>query len=552
MLKRLYIKNYVLIKELEILFAEGLSVITGETGAGKSILLDALSLLLGERADYKSILSLEEKCIVEADFNIEGNSFAKEWLENENLDESNIVTLRREIQPQSNKSRAFINDTPVTLQQLQVFSSFLVDVHRQFDSMQVFQKYFQVSMIDALAGNQSLMKTYLQQYILWKEKTQQLETLKQQVAQQKSELEYIQFLYDELEKANFQPQEIETLESEIKQLENAERFQNIIFQGQQILNEGDGNIIYQLTQFTNQVEHLKDIFPELKDIQQRLLSTKIELQDMYDEIARLGDHLKYDAQQVEELQNRLSLGFQLLKKHKVQTTNQLLELKDTFSQKLDTIVNADSHIANLEKEVQQAEQLMLQQAEQLSRKRQEKKPYFEQKINAMFQDVGMPNAKIHLQIKPQSPNEYGIDDIEILFDSNGSGRFESIRKVASGGEMSRLMLCLKFLIADYMVLPTMIFDEIDSGISGEVCKQVGKILQTLSVNKQIICVTHQPQIAAKGNAHFWVYKETENNAVHTYIKPLTHDERIKAIAEMISGENLTDVALQHAKEMMKS
>ncbi|MGL4346613.1 MAG: DNA repair protein RecN [Chitinophagaceae bacterium] len=427
----------------------------------------------------------------------------------------------------------------------------MVDVHRQFDSMQIFQKYFQVSMIDALANNELLIKAYRQQYTSWKGKIQQLETLQKQDSQQKSELEYIQFLYEELAKANFQPQEIENLEVEIKQLENVERFQHVIFQGQQILNEGEGNTISQLNQLTNQIDALKAIFPELQEIQQRLLSSKIELQDMYNDIAHLGDFLKYDPQQVEKLQDRLSLGFQLLKKHKLQTTQQLLELKESFAIKLDAIIHGDSHITYLEKEVRKAEQAMLQLAEQISQKRQEKKPYFEETINATFQDIGMPNAKINLQIKPQSPNEYGIDDIEILFDSNGSGRLESIRKVASGGEMSRLMLCLKFLISDYMILPTMIFDEIDSGISGEVCKQVGNILETLSRSKQIICVTHQPQIAAKGTIHYFVYKDSINDSIHTHIKRLAEDERIKAIAEMISGENITEAALQHAKEMMK-
>lgn len=552
MLKKLSIHNYAIIDKLEIDFSEKLNIITGETGAGKSIIAGALGLILGERADSTVLVNKERKCIVEGTFRADNKKAVKVFLKENELDTEEELVLRREIGT-NGKSRAFINDTPVNLSQLQLVSSLLVDLHLQFDTLELGESDFQREVLDALAGNIPILNEYQLIFRQWQLIKKDCDGLKNQKLQFDKEADYNQFQYNELEEAGFKENELEDIDSELKMLSNAEGIKGVLDKVYFELQESESPLVQQIKSLSNQLTTYQSFHHDLPVVLQRLQSLQIELQDVADEVGRISDHVNYDPEKIEQLNERLSNGYKLLKKHGVQTTNELLLIKQQLEEKLQAVLNIDEAILQKEKQSNKLKEEAEKLAKRISDTRHKQIKPLEDKVNKLLVQVGMPNARVKVDAKKESElNQYGIDKIEFLFDANKSGQFQPVRKVASGGELSRLMLCIKSLVAQSIDLPTMIFDEIDTGISGEAAKQVGIILKELSVNRQVICITHQPQIAGKADAHFFVYKEIVKDTVKTNIRQLTNEERITTIAKMLSGEKPTAAALENAREMVRN
>ncbi len=549
MLQKLSIQNYAIIDEIIINFSPNLNIITGETGAGKSILMGALSLILGERAETNVLLNKEKKCIVEGSFSIENKEAVKHFLRDNELDDETELVLRREIAT-NGKSRSFINDTPATLQQIKQLASLLVDLHQQFDTLELGDADFQREVIDALANNTVLLGNYNLVFHQWRNATKELEELQQQKASFNKELDYHQFLFDELNELSLKENELEELDQELKLLSNAEEIKTALSKVSFQLKESDQPVVASLKQLVQQLHGFSTHHPKLPTIIERLQSAQIELNDIADETENINDSIHFDEKRINLINDRITAGYKLLKKHGVSTTTELISIQTDLEEKLNAVLNIDESISAKEKQVED----LLQQAKSLATKissaRNKQVKPLEENVNRLLHQVGMPNARLKVAIIETSLNEFGADQIEFLFDANKSNRFEPIRKVASGGELSRLMLCIKSLVAQHIDLPTMIFDEIDTGISGEAAKQVGIIMKGLAAKRQIICITHQPQIAGKANAHFFVYKEIKGDAIKTNIRLLDNDERITAIAKMLSGEKPTAAALENAKEMM--
>jgi DNA repair protein RecN (Recombination protein N) len=549
-LKKLHIQNYAIIEEMEIDFPGHLSIITGETGAGKSILMGALSLILGDRADTAVLLNRDKKCFVEGFFVVAGKKEVKLFLRENDLDGEDELAIRREISA-SGKSRAFVNDTPVNLDQLRRLSSLLVDLHRQFDTLSLGESDFQREVLDALAGQNDLLAQYQTLYTQWQHSRRDLEELMQQKNQFTKEYDYNKFLFDELEEAALNENELEEAESALQLLNNSEGIKTVLSRVSNELDEGEQPMVQQLKTLINQLQTFTNYHNALPALLQRLQSAQVELKDVAGEIEHINDQVQYDPQKVEQLNERISVGYKLLKKHGVKTTNELLALKNSLEEKLQAVMNIDDAIAGKEKVVEQLLKEADNLAVQISANRNKQVKPFQEKVNKLLTQVGMPNARIKVDIQPlHSLQLHGKDAIEFLFDANKSNRFEPIRKVASGGELSRLMLCIKSLVAKSLDLPTLIFDEIDTGISGEAARQVGIIMKELAVKRQVISITHQPQIAGKADAHFFVYKEIRGEAVKTGIRLLSQEERITTIAKMLSGEKPTAAALENAREMV--
>lgn len=551
MLKNLYICNYAIIDEINIGFSAHMNVITGETGAGKSILMGALSLILGDRADTSVLLSRDRKCIVEGTFEAESKPSLTQLLRDNDLeaDEGYEIVIRREIAV-NGKSRAFVNDIPVNLDLLRQVTSLLVDLHRQFDTLSLSDAGFQRNVLDALAGNAALLSSYQGVYHKWKKAEQELNELIAQKNLFNKEYDYQKFLFDELEEAALSDNELEDADAELKVLSNAEAIKSALDQAGEMLAGGDQPIVNKLKSLQHQLESYAKYHQGLNDVVQRLNSVHIEMRDIADEVEKINDEVGYDPAKIERLNERISVGYKLLKKHGVQTTGQLLTIQKQLEEKLEAVLNIDDKIAAGQKEVAALETEAHQLATKLSEKRKAQVKPFTDKVNALLSQVGMPNARIQVAVETKQPDAFGENNIEFLFDANKSNRFEAIRKVASGGELSRLMLSIKSLVAESMDMPTLIFDEIDTGISGEAAKQVGLIMSSLAAKRQLITITHQPQIAGKANAHHFVYKEISNGGIRTNIRQLTGDERITAIAKMLSGEKPTAAAMENAREMI--
>jgi len=549
MLLQLNIQNYAIIDEIEINFSQKLNAITGETGAGKSILMGALNLILGERADSSVLMRTDKKCFVEGYFSVNNKEEVKKFLKENDLDNENELVLRREIAA-NGKSRAFINDTPATLQQLKALASLLVDLHQQFDTLELGDSDFQREVLDALANNGDKLSSYKNLYHKWQQSSKELQQLQQQKSNFNKELDYFQFLFYELNEASFKENELEELDNELRLLSNAESIKTTLSKAYFDLKESEQPVLQMLKQIINQLNGYASYHTDISSIVGRLQSTQIELQDIAGEIDHINDSVLYDEKRINLINDRIATGYKLLKKHGVKTTNELLQIQNELQQKLQAVLNIDEAITAKEKETEQLLKQANAVAEEISKARQAQTEPLIQQVNKLLIQVGMPNARIKIAITPASLNEYGKDNIEFLFDANKSNRFEPLRKVASGGELSRLMLCIKSLVAESIDLPTLIFDEIDTGISGEAAKQVGNIMKKLAASRQVICITHQPQIAGKADAHFFVYKEIKNDAVKASIRLLTTDERITTIAQMLSGEKPTAAALQNAREMV--
>lgn len=550
MLQKLHIQNYAIINELEIDFSDKLNIITGETGAGKSILMGALSLILGERADSSVLQHKEKKAVVEGSFKAMNKKAISDFLKENDLDAEDMLMIRREIAA-NGKSRAFINDTPVNLNQLKALSILLVDLHQQFDTQELNSSDFQQEVLDALAGNIELLQQYRLVFHQYKKAKKELSELQAEQAAANAALDYNQFLFDELEEAGLKENELEELDAELKLLSNAENIKQEITGIYYELKESEQPVVQQIKILYSKLHALEKFHPGINELSQRLQSAQLELADIADELDQVNNSINYSAERIQIVNDRISMGYKLQKKHGVTTTAELLRIKDELQEKLNQILNIGEAIQQKEKQSNELLQQCEKAAKIISDNRKKAIKPFAENVNSLLARVGMPNARFAAEARPlDSLSELGIDTIEFLFDANKSNRFEPLRKVASGGELSRLMLCIKSLVAKKLQLPTLIFDEIDTGISGEAAKQVGNIMKELSGSHQLISITHQPQIAAKADAHYFVYKGIEKDKIVTSIRLLSNDERITAIAQMLSGEKPTAAALQNAREMV--
>jgi len=549
MLLHLHIQNFAIIEEIAIDFSEGLQVITGETGAGKSIIAGALSLVLGERADTSVLQHRDRKAVVEASFRVHHLKEVEKFLSEEQLDREQELALRREISP-NGKSRAFVNDTPVNLDQLRRLCSMLVDLHQQFDILSLGEAGFQLAVVDALAANAYALSQYRVIFYQLQQTRQELAQLKAKQATADKENDYHKFLFNELDEASLKENEFEESEILLKRQSHSEAIKTVLAGIHFNLELSDHPLVQQLRLFTQQLEPFRAYHEKFPEILERFATLHIEMQDLAGEIDSINEKIQYDAAQIEKLNERIHTGYKLFKKHHVSTTADLIKLRDEIEDKLSESLNIAEEIHSKEKTLESLVKEATILAQQLSLKRKAQLGTLEEKVNGLLKKVGMPNARIRVVSNAALLNEDGTDSIEFLFDANKSGRFEPLKKVASGGELSRLMLCIKSLVAQSMDMPTLLFDEIDSGISGEAAKQVGIILKELSGKRQVICITHQPQIAGKGDAHFYVFKEVKGDTVNTKIRLLDGESRILVIAKMLSGEKPTAAALENARELV--
>ncbi|MBI1341454.1 MAG: DNA repair protein RecN [Terrimonas sp.] len=549
MLKRISIRNYAIIDQLEIDFSAKLNIITGETGAGKSIIVGALGLILGNRADTAVSFRKDQKCVIEGIFNTDTKKSIREFLLQQDLDADDELVLRREI-IQTGKSRAFINDTPVNLTQLKELSLLLVDLHQQFDSLELGQTDFQREVLDALAGRPESITQYQQLFRKWQDAKKQLDALKEQKLAFDREYDYNQFQFNELEEAGFRENELEEIDAELKLFSHAEGIIAALNQVRFVLSETEAPVVQQLRVLVNQLQGYAAYQPSLPGIIERLQSAQIELEDIVDEVEHISGHIHYDNEKIASLNERLSTGYKLLKKHAVQTTNELIQVQEGLAEKLQAVLNIETAIQQTENETNRLLEQAMTAAMAISASRKEQMKPLEVKVNKLLAQVGMPNARLKVEQKQIPLNITGSDEVTFLFDANKSGQFLPVGKVASGGELSRLMLCIKSLVAESIDLPTLIFDEIDTGISGEAAKQVGLIMKSLAGKRQVISITHQPQIAGQADAHFFVFKEVIKEEVKTNIRLLNTEERVIAIARMLSGEKPTAAAIENAREMV--
>ncbi len=551
MLTKLEIQNYILIDHLSIDLSNQLSVITGETGAGKSIIMGALGLILGDRADSSVCRDATKKCFIEGIFKLATPKTHQSFFQENEIEFNDELIIRREINAQG-KSRAFINDTPVTLTILKDLTSKLVDLHQQFDTMALGDTDFQRTVIDALASTQKELADYQASYTHWKENEKKLQSLITQKEDFEKTESYKQHLHEELAGLQLQENELENLDQELKFLENAVGIKSQLAASIQILDHSDNPIVQQLKQMGHNLESIVKWQPDFASLVARLKAAQIEIADIASDLNTWQDKIDFDDKKIVSIQDRLSLGYNLLKKHKVQTTAELLSIAAQLEKDLTEVLNLNDQITSLTTLVKKLEKEVIAAAAGLTSKREKQITPLTNNVNKLLHQVGMPNAKIKVTIDEVAYHLFGKDKVDILFDANNTQKFEPIKKVASGGELSRLMLCIKSLVAKSVDLPTMIFDEIDTGISGEPAKQVGLLLQNLGQARQVLCITHQPQIAAKGNAHLYVYKEQKGSTTHTYLKTLDAKERVQHIATMIGGDPPSKSALDNAKELLAS
>jgi DNA repair protein RecN (Recombination protein N) len=550
MLKELHIRNYAIIKEVDITFNNKLNIITGETGAGKSILMGALGLILGERADTKSLMNANDKCVIEGVFDISTYSI-KSYFDQHELDYDTTCILRREIAP-NGKSRAFINDTPVNLNQLKDLGSQLVDIVSQHQTLDLNNSDFQLSIVDAIADNNLDLEQYKFSYKQYKQTEKLLSVLIDREAKAKTDEDYLQFILNELNEVNPLPTEQEDLEKQLEVLSNADTIQQCAGVAFGALNADDQGLIEVLREIKVNLGNGSKHHAGLQDLVKRIDSAMIELKDIAAELENISEQIQANPSDLERIDTRLQLIFNLQKKHRVANNIELISFKLEVEEKLNNIGSLSDEIINTQKLLSDLKLKISKQAAQLSDRRAKAIPQIEQRVNELLVQVQMPDAKIKIsqQILSDAFNPDGIDQIDLLFAANKGSSFQPINKVASGGELSRLMLCIKSLISDKVALPTIVFDEIDTGISGEAAMKVSNVMKQHAAKHQVIAITHLPQIAGKADTHLLVYKNNDQDTTQTYIKTLSKEERIGEIARMLHGENPSDKVLEAAKELI--
>ena len=551
MLRSLYIQNYALIEKLDISFSSGFSVITGETGAGKSIILGAIGLLLGQRADVKAIRVGASKCIIEARFDISAYSMQLFFEENE-LEYEEECILRREVSA-SGKSRAFINDTPASLAQMKELGELLIDVHSQHQNLLLNKEGFQLNVLDILSHNEEALSAYQNIFGEWKEAQQDLEALVARANQDKSDEDYIRFQLEQLEEAHLSVGEQEELEQEADTLSHAEEIKAGLYRVGQTLYSDEGGLLSGLKECLNTMLGLQRVYPVAGELAERMESTYIELKDISQEVSGKEDEIEFNPERLEEVNERLNLIYTLQQKHRVATVGELLTLTDEYTAKLSAITSSDERIEELKARCDAVYNKVKKQAVVLTKARIAAACEVEKQMAARLIPLGMPNVRFQVEIGVRKePGIHGADTVNFLFSANKNGALQSISSVASGGEIARVMLSIKAMIAGAVKLPTIVFDEIDTGVSGEIADRMADIMQEMGEqDRQVISITHLPQIAARGRAHYKVYKQDNETETNSHIRRLTDDERVEEIAHMLSGAKLTEAALNNARALME-
>ena len=550
MLTRLRIQNYALIRELDVDLRPGFSIITGETGAGKSILLGALSLILGQRADSSVLKDKSVKCVVEAVFRVDGYGFEELFLAND-LDYDSFAIFRREINP-AGKSRAFINDSPVMLKTMQDIGIHLIDIHSQNQNLELNNQSFQLMVVDICAGNQELLNTYKNSYSDFRKLISDLDEAEERAEKSKADLDYFQFQFDQLYKAALVPDEQELLEKELELLTHAEEIKAGLSNVTELLNGENISALNQLKSSIGLITRMNSFFPDSKGFSQRLESLYLDLKDIAEEAGSIAEKVEYDPERIASISERLDLIFSLQQKHHVKSVEELIALRNSLEAKILAISSNEEEIFRLTQLKGQKKNEIEDLSNRLTARRQSVVAEIESRVLKQLLQLGIPNSKFKVEISPmQSPGTHGMDNVSFLFTANKNGVLCEISKVASGGEMSRVMLTIKALISKSKALPTIIFDEIDAGVSGEIAERMGIILKEISIDMQVINITHLPQIAAKGDHHFLVYKQDSESETTTRLKLLSKSERIEELAKMLSGENITSAAILNAEELLK-
>ncbi|MGN0054662.1 MAG: DNA repair protein RecN [Bacteroides sp.] len=551
MLRSLYIQNYALIEKLDINLYQGFSVITGETGAGKSIILGAIGLLLGQRADVKTIRKGAAKCIIEARFDIAAYGM-KSYFEQNELEYEDECILRRELYA-SGKSRAFINDSPASLAQMKELGEQLIDIHSQHQNLLLNKEGFQLNVLDLIAHDEALLASYQAVYDEWKEVQQELADLIARAEQNKTDEDYLRFQLSQLEEANLTSGEQEELEQEADTLSHAEEIKAGFYYISQTFCGDEGGLLSELKESLNKMRDLQHIYQPASELADRLESTYIELKDIADEAADQEEKVEFNPKRLDEVNERLNLIYTLQKKHRLSTVEELLTLADEYASKLSAITSSESDIAALRERSEELKGRILEKATVLTEARSLAARQVEGEMAARLIPLGIPNVRFQVCIGPRKePGRYGMDTVSFLFSANKNGNLQNVSSVASGGEIARVMLSIKAMIAGAVKLPTIIFDEIDTGVSGEIADRMADIMQEMADNeRQVISITHLPQIAARGSVHYKVYKQDNDTETNSHIRQLEPDERVEEIAHMLSGSILTEAALSNARALLK-
>lgn len=549
MLKNLQIQNYALIRHLEIEPSPELNMITGETGAGKSIMIGAVGLLLGNRVDTKVLYDKNEKCIVEGTFNIREYNL-RELFDLNDLDYQDETIIRREIAP-SGKSRAFINDTPVTLDIMKELGTHLMDIHSQHDTYKLNSLNYQLSLVDVFSQNQDLLQQYKMAYQEYKKKNKKLNDLLQEAESIRKEADYNHFLFEELLAADLKRGEQEALEEELSTLEHAEEIKTVITETIALLQDQEYAILDMLSLVNKRIDSIASYAHRLGEIRNRLNSSYLEIKDLTLELKKETDQVENNPERLSEVQARLNLLYKLFQKHQVNTIDELLAIQESLREKVNKNLNLDQDIEALEKETSLQYEKLITQGDALSHSRQENFNRIIGRIEEMLKSLAIPEARLTIEHRKTEPGEYGMDDIELKFSANKGIIPMNLKQVASGGEFSRLMFCIKHIIASKTALPTLILDEIDTGISGEIAIKMAAMMKKMAENHQVIAITHLPQIASFGNTHYFVYKDSHADKSISLVKELSIEERIKEIAKMIGGDQPSDAAFENARELLE-
>jgi DNA repair protein RecN (Recombination protein N) len=553
MLKSLKIQNYALIDSIAIDFEKGFNAITGETGAGKSILLGALALILGKRVDTSVLFNADKKCIVEGGFSLSGEK-QKDFLRNNDLDIEDINLIRREINS-NGKSRAFINDTPVNLSILNSFASLLLDIHSQYQTLLLSDSRFQFSILDTFANNHSLLEHYQQSFQQLKRQEEQLHVLEAREKNAKKDLDYLSFQQKEIADLQLDIETDSQIENELLTLSNAEKIRETLHFLLYRFDESEESLLSILGEIRKQLGEISNYHPRLAEFHEQLQSFEIESKELLPEVSSFMDTIDIDNQRLDELNQRNNLINALYLKHQLSKVEDLLKLEKDLSEQIASITSLETDIADCRKEIASIRLQLEKEANALSEKRKQSIPSLEKQIIELLAKVGMKNARLSFRISHSEKHqfdEFGLDNLEILFSSNTGVPMQEITKVASGGELSRLMLCIKYILAGSALLPSIIFDEIDLGISGEIAFKVGELMAHMSEKHQVIAITHLPQVASFANAHFRVYKQSDQQTTHTHLTKLDEQERILELAKMIGGENPSPSAIENARELVKN
>ena len=553
MLQSIHIQNYALIESLDIDFHSGFSVITGETGAGKSIILGAIGLLVGQRADSKAIKTGASKCVVEAHFNISTYQLEDFFNENDLEYDGEECILRREVHA-SGKSRAFINDTPASLVQMKALGEKLIDVHSQHQNLLLNHEDFQLNVLDILANSREALQTSKSLYNSYKRTVRELNTLIEEAEKNRQDEEYIRFQVQQLEDAHLQAGEQEELEQELEMLTHAEDIKSSLFKVNQLMDEGEMNLVSLSKEAMQVLQSISRVYAPALEWSNRLESCYLELKDMAHEIAYASDDIEFNPTRLDYVNERLNLIYTLQQKHQLSSVEELLELAGKLNEKLDTITSSDDNIQELTQKKDLLYQQVLSQAEVLTRMRTEASKEIEAQMQAYLIPLGMPNVRFAVELSPRKePDASGMDNVSFLFSANKNGTLQQVASIASGGEIARVMLSLKAMIAGAVKLPTIIFDEIDTGVSGSIAEKMALIMQEMGqADRQVISITHLPQIAARGAHHYKVYKEDTEVGTNSHIRILNEEERINEIAHMLSGATLTEAALNNAKALLNN